>query len=170
MGCSSMLPHELVVMGGAWLKEAGAPSTFFLPVGLCQGWGGKGLPWVLSSLAWQVGAEEKAGCGQARGPRTCQRDGCRTCWLCLARAGVQRAARCSWLVCLVCLPQLCRGQSWLRQGLPTDFATVRFRICLPPSPLPPGWCWGCCEMKGMQITSPRAARSWDGSCDGRMCG
>ena len=48
------------------------------------------LLWVLSSLDWQVGAEDRAGCGQIRGPKTCQSKGCTTCWLCLARVGVQR--------------------------------------------------------------------------------
>lgn len=126
-GKLSPLPWELVAMGGAWLKEAGALSPFTLPVGFCQGWGGKGLPWVLSSLDWQVGAEDKAGCGQPRGPRMCQSEGCqsegcRTCWLCLERAGAQGAARCCWLVCFGCLLWLCHRQSRLTQGLPTDFA------------------------------------------------
>lgn len=37
----SLLPWELVAMGGVWLKEAGAPGPFTLPVGLCQAWGGE---------------------------------------------------------------------------------------------------------------------------------
>lgn len=38
----SLLPWELVAMGGVWLKEAGAPGPITLPVGLCQGWGAGG--------------------------------------------------------------------------------------------------------------------------------
>lgn len=121
-GKLSPLLQALAAMGGAWLKKAGGPGPFTLPVGLCQSCGGKGLLWVLSSLDWQADAEDRAGCGQKRGPKTAQSEGCMTCWLCLARMGEQRTAQCCCFVSFGCLPWLCHRQSRLTQGLPTDFA------------------------------------------------
>ena len=69
------LPQELKARGGTWLKESGVHVPSALPVGLCKGWGGEGLLWVLSSPDWQVGTEGRTGCGQTRGPKTCQSEG-----------------------------------------------------------------------------------------------
>lgn len=130
-GKPSLLPWELAAMRRVWIKEAGDPVPFGHPGELCQGWGGKGLLWLLRSLDWQVGAEDRVGCGWTRGSKTCWSEGCVTCWLCLMMVRVQRAAWCCCLVSFSCISWLCHGQSWLRQGLRTDCMSATWGLFAP---------------------------------------
>lgn len=124
-------------MGGSVAQRA--PSPFILPE-----------EWVLRG---------RAGRGQHKDPKMYQGEGCRTCCLCLERAGARRAAWCSGLSHLLWLPshsELLAQSSDPVSDEDRSWQTLHGRdLGFRSLPLPhPSRRWGCCEGKGLRIASP----------------